>query len=180
MTRTLSLGLVLLLTAASTTHADPAPPRVEFSTLAHMGIATPYGFAGLGAEVTYLQRVSLEAGVGRGATGTQYALLLSARYLDITAGIGASFGAYEWAELPALQCDDFCDSRAWDSAKWLNAEVGYRHRWASGFVLGGYLGRSFMLNADDVLPCTDPDGLCGQKGDGERLTFVGLRLGYTF
>jgi hypothetical protein len=179
------LAALSLLLAAAPARADrssqPHPRPATGGLVAHAGLGTPHGFAGVSAEATLFRRVRLEAGIGRGFEGRQLAVMASALVgprRAIGAGIGLSRGAYQWEELAGIECDDTCDARHWDAATWLNLQLAYRHRFAGRWQVGPYLGASLMLNPDDFT-CPDED-LCGTDGDGERIYYAGVALGVTF
>ena len=158
----------------------------------HLGTGTPLGLAGVALDVTPVPWLSLNAGVGAGGSGAQFAGMARLRLAPapVTGGIGAgvSAGRYAWDN----QCKVYygpCSAmlrmpdiyRVWNPAIWGNAEFFLEGRTAGRFQWRVYIGLGRILNAGSS-SCT------WQSIDGQRpagcdgtpfLGYFGTALGFT-
>jgi hypothetical protein len=174
--RAWTVALAIVTLGIQPARADP----VAFGINAHLGLGTPVGGAGLGAEMAF-SWARVEVGVGYGLTGSvQYAItamgLVGPRRRQLGLGLGASMGGYVYYEIPVFQCSDFCDERTWKRAYWINAQLEYRIRLGESWHVAPYGGASRMLDGDDF-KCTAQENDCSERGKGSLLLFLGVMLG---
>lgn len=154
--------------------ADPAywtqrPLALEL----HLGAATPTGRAGVRVDLGLSRFVALNAGIGSGYAGVQYAALLRFRW-----PLREPFGAHAlgleagWSAGPfaPLGCENDLRCQSWEFAHWANAAAVYEYRSLGGFVFRAYTGGGFVLNENDCLSEEECVGLA--------LPYVGIALGY--
>jgi hypothetical protein len=176
--------------AVSTPPAAPAAAETDlwgsrFALLGHVGIGTPTGFLGVGAEAAALRWLVFEGGLGLGPNGPEVAGLMRLRgtFFHSTAlgvGTGLSAGSYEWHEGP------FVDNPAVKRAKpgyFGNVEIVLEHRAGTeqGFQMRELLGYAFILNPGD-LQCVQEISHCQKDhtNDGKKVLFLGMSFGYYF
>lgn len=172
-------------TPAPTPVAEPDPWDSKFAVLGHIGIGTPVGFLGAGAEAAAARWLVFEAGAGLGPAGPEAAGLLRlrgtlSRSTAVDLGGGVSVGNYEWVEGP------FVDNPAGKRAKpayFGNVELVVEHRagGASGFQMRELLGYAVILNPGS-LECFEEIAHCQKdhQKDGKRVLFLGMSFGYYF
>jgi hypothetical protein len=142
-----------------------------------LGIATPYGAAGLSADYAPIEHLSLGGGIGTNVYGWQLAGMARLRFTpeqrsSVYAGAGYSQGRhYQWdgnrdgvfsLVLGPMTANghDTRRSRTWETARWLNFELGIERRQPRGFDLRFFTGGAFMLNpsaSEAAKPSTSDD-----------------------
>jgi len=155
--------------------APPVAPQQQPAELPHpwrerplafdatLGIATPYGLAGLSAEYAPIEHLSFSAGVGTNIYGWQLAGMTRLRFTpeqrsSIYAGAGYSQGKHEQWEgnhdgvfslfLGPMTANGHNPKRGhtWETARWLNFELGLERREARGVDARVFGGSAFLLN----------------------------------
>jgi hypothetical protein len=150
----------------------PAPPDAPHPWRGHpvalhgvLGIATPWGLAGLSAELTPFEYVSVGGGVGSNLLGWQLAAMARARFTperrsSFYLGAGYSQGVHEQSASSRdgalslftgpLTSMGHNPKRGhdWSPARWVNTELGIERREANRIDVRGFLGVAFLLNAD--------------------------------
>ncbi len=168
---------------ASVPAQDDAADRWDRNNLleAHLGIGTPYGYAGVAYERVLVRYFGLVFGGGMGSAGPQAVAGIRARIPFGSVALGAelswSGGPYDWSRCRAFCLDDY-DTKHWDFAHWVNVSPAVELRSAAGFNARLYMGLGELLNDPDV--CYDAhsdDQECG--GSGPTLFFLGFSLGAT-
>jgi hypothetical protein len=147
--------------------AEPHPWRARpFALDAELGIATPFGLAGVSAEVAPIEYVSLGGGVGGNLLGVQYVGMARLRFTperraSFYFGSGYTQGPHEQGQgtqdgvfgvfTGPLSSMGHSSPRGhtWKTARWINAELGVEQRGKQGIDMRGFLGSCFLLNPED-------------------------------
>lgn len=161
---------------------------------AHIGIATPYGGAGLSLDVVPVPWLGLEAGVGTNFDDPEFAFMPRLRFapgknktMHLTLGAGVSYlpryYAHQYNGLAGGlrifegMAEGTIQLTVWEPAYFANFELGgelRRGHFASRF----YLGFTHLINAGDS-GCTPGYYACNPS-DGTNLVYLGGSFGYAF
>lgn len=209
-------ALVLAIQAFSEVAAAQSPPREPpavapeqqsvalphpwqhrpFAFDAVVGIATPYGLAGLSAEYAPIEHLSFGGGVGTNLFGWQLAGMARLRFTpqqqsSIYTGLGYSQGKHQqwdgnhdgvfslltgpWTSMG----HDTRRGRTWETARWLNVELGFERRRPRALDLRLFLGGAFLLNpgagvADERSNSDDRSEVVPLRG---VMIYAGMALG---
>jgi hypothetical protein len=182
-------------TASDEEATRPPDPWATRPLLAELqfGIGTPIGLAGLVIDYSPVPILGLNAGVGLGPGGVEYAVASRLRviragrrtHVALYLGGGLSGGAYnsEYAG-PDIAVDGSQGNFEnpvphyhFDTAFWTNLEAGVEIRFKSNLSLRPFAGAEYLLNPGDGTAVT------GQRGDvpaplGRWLPYLGLAIGY--
>jgi len=185
--------------AAVATPQHPAPPHpwrsrpVAFDAV--LGIATPWGLAGLSAEYAPLEWLSMGGGVGTNLLGWQLAAMARARLTparrgSFYVGAGYSQGRHSQFEgnrdgvlsiltgpLTAMG-HDAKRGHEWRIARWLNFELGGERREERGLDLRGFVGGAFLLNPGAGVVAS-PDSSAAVLPTRGFMLYAGTALGFS-
>jgi len=170
--------------------------RRPFAADAVIGIATPWGLAGLSAEYAPIEHLSVGGGVGTNLLGWQIAGMGRLRFTpeqrtSLYAGAGYSQGKHEQSDgnrdgvfsllTGPWQSMGHNTRRGhdWKTARWLNVELGYERRYEGGVDLRLFIGSAFLLNpgagvAEAPFNSSDQSELSPVRG---VLIYAGTALG---
>jgi len=128
-------------TTLSTTPAPRSPAsQVRYSVVGIGGFATPHGAIGVDVGMEPVRWAAVQAGVGIGFTGTQYAAMGRLQtpwpYLRGYIGLGASVGDFKDVEI--WHGHDEVEEKPHVLTAWRNAEIG------AELVLGPAVVRAFV------------------------------------
>jgi hypothetical protein len=159
----------------------------------HSGFGTPVGLGGAVVEYAVLPFLGFGAGAGVGsapAHGNSFhgAVLVRARPLRgltdaLVLGGAYSFGGYHELLLFPVTSDlpnDYFEARG-NWAQWAQADVGWEHRWAPGFVFRLSMGAAWLLNPTDLTcynPPNQPSSRCASSHSETLVTFD-IAVGYS-
>jgi hypothetical protein len=158
---------------------------------AQLGFGPPLGYLGAAIDYSPVPALALNAGVGLGGVGIQYALSVRLRLGSILpfAGssnsslyVGAGFSAGAYQTPPGLPGDD-ADGAAyyhWDTAYWTNLEIGGEARSSSSVTFRVFLGLGLLLNPGSAVPIgyTAPGGALAPPGFAWYQPYIGVAVGY--
>jgi hypothetical protein len=151
--------------------------------IVHVGLGTPVGFVGLGAEYSFNDYLAVEAGAGINGVGPQGAAMGRLRLpigdRALMLGAGVSAGPYRWREIT------FGDGRPaekeWSVASWGNLELAaeirgaYLFRFTTGYAVMGPATEGTCIDAQD----TDFSHCqLGHQDSGESLIYMGIAFGF--
>jgi len=169
--------------------------RVAFD--AHLGMGTPLGLLGGSLEVTPVAALTVGAGVGTSAFGPQVAGLVRLRTAprregSFYVGGGYSQGRYEQGLSNRYGIFSTFDGifesmgehpptpwRSWQTARWLNLEIGADTRRASGLDARGFLGIANLLNPNQNELTDDELGAPSPLNVVPWVIYCGMAIGYS-
>ena len=152
------------------TDIPPHPWRERpLAVNATIGVAQPLGLLGISAEYAPFEYLSLGGGVGSNLLGWQLAGMARARFTpedQSSLYVGASYsqGRHNQGEgnrdgvfsvfVGPLASMGHNPRRGhdWQTARWLNVELGHERRAQNGFDLRVFAGFAFLLNAAAGVP----------------------------
>jgi len=154
---------------------------------AHVGVGTPYGWAGVAGELSPFDWATLSVGLGVGGrpfdldttTFPQVGIVPRLRYVTghsaIGGGAGVSFGPFDWEV-------DGQGTAHFDLALWINVEASFEYRSRKGLSLRLYVGGALLASGDpDSVACVDGTTGCTAEVDPPwAIPYVGLAFGYAF
>ena len=177
--------------------SDPHPWRARpFALDAVLGIATPFGLAGISAEVAPIEYVSIGGGVGSNLFGMQLAAMARVRVSpekrsSFFLGAGYSQGHHYQSHgvqdgvfslftgpLSSMSHNSYRDLE-WSTARWVNIEVGGERREPRGFDIRGFVGCAILLNSEDGVLSTkqgEYDQAISARG---AMIYIGTAMGYS-
>jgi hypothetical protein len=131
----------------------------------NVALAGPLGFIGASLDYAPVRYVSIAGGVGTNRQGLQLAGMCRVRALPLRTaalyvgagyaqgpfeqGIGTRYGMLSagfWALQEANHRNRPTPWHRWDTARWLNLELGGEERSARGFDARGFFGLATLLN----------------------------------
>jgi hypothetical protein len=143
-----------------------------------LGFGAPLGYLGVAVDYSPLPVLALNAGVGFGGVGLQYALSGRLRLARASShgapyfGAGFSAGAYQTPPgflTFSYDAGDTSDGGAyyhWDMAYWTNVEIGGEVRSGSYVTFRGFAGLGLLLNPGSAVAVgyTSPGGVLPPPG----------------
>jgi hypothetical protein len=181
---------------ASVQQSEPHPWQARpFALDGVLGIATPFGLAGVFVEYAPVEALSLGGGVGTNLLGLQLAGMARFRFTpeqrgSLFFGAGYSQGAHYqghgvqdgvFSLLTGPLAQNSHNSYRyleWSTARWINLEVGGERRNQSGFDARGFVGVAILLNADDGVLSEQRDRYDQSIGPRALMVYAGTAFGY--
>lgn len=177
--------------------SDPHPWRARpFALDAVLGIATPFGLAGIAADFAPSEYVSLSGGVGSNLFGMQLATMARVRFSpekrnSFFLGAGYSQGHHHQSHglqdgvfslftgpFSSMSHNSYRDLE-WSTARWVNIEVGAERRESGGLDIRGFIGCAILLNSEDGV-------LSPKQGEYDQaisargaMIYIGTAMGYS-
>jgi hypothetical protein len=153
---------------------------------AHLGLGTPVGFLGVSGELNLIEYLALQLGVGTNGEGPQLAFMGYGRLpvgadVGLNLGAGVSEGAYVYRS--NLIDADHSDDTRWDSAVFLDGEIGLETLSPGGFSMRASLGLARLLNPGSVSRCNsggDPAPCTASRERVHMFPYFGVAMGYAF
>jgi hypothetical protein len=178
------------------TESDHPFRRRPFAVDAVLGIATPWGLAGVSAEYAPIEHLSLSGGVGTNLIGWQFAGMARARFTPERQSsfyLGAGYsqgkheqyagnrdGAFSLLTGPLTSMGHNPErGHSWQTARWLNTELGVERREPRGLDVRGFLGSAFLLNADAGVAEPPDASQSALLPTREFMIYVGTALGFS-
>lgn len=185
---------------AAEQHPREEPPqpwrRRPLAFDAVLGIATPWGLAGLSAEYAPIDRLSISGGIGTNLIGWQLAGMARLRFTpeqqsSFYFGAGYSQGKHEQSASNrdgvfsvltgplSSMSHTSVRGHTWQTARWLNAELGVERREKQGLDVRGFVGCAFLLNPGQGVaapPYQTPSELLSTR---EFMVYAGTALGWS-
>jgi hypothetical protein len=161
-----------------------------------LGIATPWGLAGLAPEYAPIEQLSVGGGVGTNLFGWQLAgmarvRLTPERSSSFYFGAGYSQGRHHQAEgtrdgvlslfIGPLTAMSHVTRRErdWQTARWVNAEIGVERREPRGFDVRGFVGSAFLLNPSAGVAAPAYDDQSTALPTRGFMLYAGTALGFS-
>lgn len=180
------------------------------AVMGQLGFGTPTGYYGVTLDYAPIPLLVASAGIGVGSgpyclapdsqpksydaicshwyKDLQYAAggrvrVLRLDHTALALGAGLSMGGYTWVEFTT----DEPAYKSTERAYWANLEVSSEYRADSGFSVRAFVGSATMLNPSS-LECvswgagsgSSSHCLADHAGDGHRLIYLGVDLGWAF
>lgn len=177
--------------------SDPHPWRARpFALDAVLGIATPFGLAGISAEFAPIESVSIGGGFGSNLVGVQLAAMARLRVspeksTSFFFGAGYSQGRHYQghgvqdgvfsllaAPLSSMGHRSYRDLE-WRTARWVNIEVGGERREARGLDIRGFVGCAVLLNSEDGVLSPKQGAYDEEIKARGAMIYIGTAMGYS-
>jgi hypothetical protein len=181
---------------AGVQQSEPHPWQARpFAIDGVIGIATPFGLAGVSVEYAPVEALSLGGGLGTNLVGLQLAGMARLRFTpeqrsSLFFGAGYSQGAHYQGHgvqdgvlslITGPLAQNSHNSHRyleWSTARWINLEVGGERRNESGFDARGFVGIAILLNADDGVLSERREMYDRSISPRAAMVYAGTALGY--
>jgi hypothetical protein len=154
-----------------------------FALSVTVGIDTPFGIAGLAAEVTPFQYLAIYAGVGIGRDGVRVAGGLRPQFPMGNAALGILLGLaggpLDWDSRGG---DAQETHRWWEFALFFHTGISFEYRFDEGLFGRLEFGVEALIEPTEATTCRfEGGGMCGTSGLAAPVRgWAGLTAGYAF